>query len=392
VEGSTAHNSRFLKKNEGDPVTTRKELLSTPIHQIDLTKVKSVADLVDQMKGASIQARNLGKCASVYENMLMDSARPTVIMGLSGALIAGGLRFVLRDMVANGIVDCIVSTGAVLYQDFYQAMGYQHYKGDPGMDNLLLREHFIDRIYDTLVDEEKFREVDAYIGKITEQLEPRGYSTREFLRFMGEVAYKKGDRGILATCYQYGVPCFVPALNDSSIGIGLTEYYEKHRNKPHFYLDPIRDNYELTQIKGKSKKTGVIYIGGGTPKNYINDVEVIAEVLGYDVAGHEYAFQITTDRPDTGGLSGSTLEEAQSWGKIHREATKATVWSEATLALPLLVANIFQKGLHKGRRRVQFQWDGDNLKAIKLVAAQNGNTKSAAPESKKKGAVRAVTA
>ena len=165
-------------------MTTRKEILSTPIQQIDLSKVKTVSDLVEQMKGASIQARNLGKCATVYENMLTDSARPTVILGLSGALIAGGLRLVLRDMVANGIVDCIVSTGAVLYQDFYQAMGYQHYKGDPGMDNLKLREHFIDRIYDTLVDEEKFREVDAYIGKITEQLEPRAYSTREFLRFM----------------------------------------------------------------------------------------------------------------------------------------------------------------------------------------------------------------
>lgn len=363
---------------------TRKELLSTPIHQIDLTQVKSVSDLIDEMKGASIQARNLGKCASVYENMIMDSARPTIIIGLSGALIAGGLRLVLRDMIAHGIVDCIVSTGAVLYQDFYQAMGYQHYKGDPGMDNLELREHFIDRIYDTLVDEEKFREVDAYIGRITEQLEPRGYSTREFLAFMGELAYKKGDRGILATCYERGVPCFVPALNDSSIGIGLTEYYHKHRGKARFHLDPIRDNYELTQIKGKSKKTGVIYVGGGTPKNYINDVEVIAEVLGYDVAGHEYAFQVTTDRPDTGGLSGSTLEEAQSWGKIHRDATKATVWSEATIALPLLVANILQKGLHKGRRRVQFVWEGDNLKAVKLVGATNGTVRTlATPKTKK---------
>lgn len=370
-------------------MTTRKEILSVPIQQIDLSRVKSVSDLVEQMKGASIQARNLGKCASVYENMLMDSARPTVILGLSGALIAGGLRFVIRDMVAHGLVDCIVSTGAVLYQDFYQAMGHQHYKGDPAMDNLQLREFFIDRIYDTLVDEEKFRETDAYIARLTEQLEPRGYSTREFLRFMGEVAFKKGDRGILATCYALDVPCFVPALNDSSIGIGLTEHYAKNRGRPRFYLDPIRDNFELTQIKGKSKKTGVIYVGGGTPKNYINDVEVIAEVLGYEVAGHEYAFQITTDRPDTGGLSGSTLEEAQSWGKIHREATKATVWSEATLALPLLVAHILQKGLHKGRRRVQFNWEGDQLTSIRLVVPSNGATPRTASAGRR-GPARAV--
>ncbi len=352
-------------------LVTRKQILSTPIKQIDLGQIRNVADLVEAYKGASVQARNLGKCATVYENMLTDADRPTVILGLSGPLIAAGLRLVLRDMVRNGIADCIVSTGAVLYQDFYQAMGHQHFRGDPGMDNLELRKHFIDRIYDTLVDEEKFREVDAYIGRLAESLEPRGYSTREFLRFLGEIAYKKGDRGILASCYEFDVPCFVPALNDSSIGIGLTEYYAARRGKPRFHLDPIRDNYELTQIKGKSKKTGVLYIGGGTPKNYINDVEVIAEVLGFDVAGHEYALQITTDVPDWGGLSGSTLEEAQSWGKIHREATKATVRCEASLALPLLVAHVLQKGVHKGRRRVQMEWRDDELVAIRL-ARPNG--------------------
>lgn len=373
-------------------MVTRKEILSTPIVQIDLEQTKTVADLVEAMKGASIQARNLGKCVSVYENMLMDAARPTVILAMSGPLIAAGLRLVLRDMVRHGIVDCIVSTGAILYQDFYQAMGYEHYRGDPGMDNLKLRGHFIDRIYDTLVDEEKFRETDNYIGRMTEKLEPRGYSTREFLHFLGEIAYKKGDRGILATCYELEVPCFVPALNDSSIGIGLTEHYSKNRGKPRFHLDPIRDNFELTQIKGKSKKTGVIYIGGGTPKNYVNDVEVIAEVLGYEVAGHEYAFQITTDRPDTGGLSGSTLEEAQSWGKIHREATKATVWSEASLALPLVVGSVLQRGFHKGRPRVRMAWKDDELAEIRIQRAQNGSRTGAEPKSKPASTTRKANA
>lgn len=375
-------------------MVSRKEILSTPIQQIDLSQVKTVADLVEAYKGASIQARNLGRCATVYENMLLDPARPTVILGLSGALIAAGLRLVIRDMVRHGLVDCIVSTGAVLYQDFYQAMGHQHYRGDPTVDNVKLHEHFIDRIYDTYVDEEKFREVDAYIARITEQMEPRDYSTREFLRFMGEVAHKKGDRGILATCYEHNVPCFVPALNDSSIGIGLTQYYEAHRNKPHFYLDPIRDNYELTQIKGKSKKTGVIYVGGGTPKNYINDVEVIAEVLGYDVAGHEYAFQITTDAPHWGGLSGSTLEEAQSWGKIHKEATKATVYGEASLVLPLLVGHALQRGLWKGRPRLQMVWEKEVLREIKWVRANGktpGLTPQQTPRSKKAPRTREAT-
>jgi deoxyhypusine synthase len=366
-------------------MASRNQILSAPVDQIDLSNVRTVTDLMEAYKGASIQARAMGRCATVFENMLTDPARPTVIIGLSGALIAGGLRLVLRDMVRHRLVDCIVSTGAVLYQDFYQAMGYQHYRGDPGADNLELRKHFIDRIYDTYVDEAKFREVDHYIGKLVEDLEDRPYSTREFFTALGELAWRKGDRGILATAYSEGVPCFVPALNDSSIGIGLTEHYVAHRGKKRFSLDPIRDNYELTQIKGMSTKTGVIYVGGGTPKNYINDVEVIAEVLGYDVAGHEYAFQVTADAPHWGGLSGSTLEEAQSWGKIHREATKATVYSEATLALPLLVGHILQKGVHKGRKQVVFEWDGDELRKVRLaarrkaaVAARNGAVKTAA--------------
>lgn len=353
-------------------MVTRKELLSTPIEQVDLSRIRNLTDLVEAYKGASVQARNLGACATVYENMLLDPVRPTVILGMAGPLIAAGLRLVLRDMVRHGLVDCVVTTGAIVYQDFYQALGHQHYRGHPAMDNLELREHFIDRIYDTLVDEQKFREVDAYIGRAAEQLEPRGHSTREFLRFLGEIAHRRDDRGILATCFELDVPVFCPAMNDSSIGIGLTEHYAAHRGKPRFHLDPIRDNYELTQVKGKSKKTGVVYLGGGVPKNYVNDVEVIAEVLGYDVAGHEYALQITTDVPDTGGLSGSTLEEAQSWGKIHREARKATVRCEVSLALPLLVGHLLQKGLHKGRRRVKMSWDADTLREIR-IARGNGN-------------------
>lgn len=361
-------------------MTSRKTLLSRPIQQIDLSKTRTVSDLVDAFKESSIQARNLGSCASVWENMLMDGDRPTVIVGLSGPLVAAGLRLVMRDMVQHGLVDVVVSTGAILYQDFYQAMGHQHFRGDPNMDNVMLRDNWIDRIYDTLVDEQKFHETDSYIAKLTEQLEPRPYSTREYLAFLGEIAHKRGDRGILATCYELGVPCYVPALNDSSIGIGLTEYYWKHRGQPRASLDPIRDNAELMQIKGLSKKTGVVYVGGGTPKNYINDAEVMAEYNGFETGGHEYALQITTDTPHTGGLSGSTLEEAQAWGKIHREARKATAWIEASIGLPLLVGHVLQKGLHRGRRRLRFEWEGDRLKGIRFSRANGNGTASRAPK------------
>ncbi|PKK85614.1 MAG: deoxyhypusine synthase [Thermoplasmata archaeon HGW-Thermoplasmata-1] len=350
---------------------TRDELLSTPVRQIDFDSINTVSELVEAMKHSSIQSRNIGKCVSVYENMLENATRPTIIMGLSGALIAGGMRKIIRDMIERGIVDCLVSTGAIMYQDFYQALGHNHYRGHPEADNLLLREHFIDRIYDTYVDEGKFRETDSLIGTLTEELEPRGYSTREFLFFLGKKAAERDPNSILGTAYRHGVPIFVPALNDSSIGIGLTEYYARNKGKPKMTIDPIRDNYELTQVKAKSGKTGVIYVGGGTPKNYINDVEVIAEVLGYGCEGHEYAFQITSATPHDGGLSGSTLDEAQSWGKLHREATKATVYVEATIGLPLIAGSVLQRmrdeGYLAGRKRVKFVWDGDEIEEVKLV-------------------------
>jgi len=333
---------------------------------IDLEKSKTVLELVEAYKSASIQARNIGTCFEVYENMLNDRDRPTVIMGLSGALIAGGLRKVISDMIKYGIVDVIVSTGAILYQDLYQAMGYKHYKGSPDMDDTKLRDLYIDRIYDTLVDELKFEECDRLIGKLTEKLEPRDYSSREFLEFLASQI--NDEDSILYNARKYGVPVFSPAINDSSIGIGLTIYYHNNRAKPHAYIHSIRDNYELTQIILKSKKTGVIYIGGGVPKNWINDAEVMASyVFNPDIQGHAYAFQITTATPVDGGLSGSTLHEAQSWGKISKKATKATAYVETTVALPLIVGAVIQKGIWKGRKRLKFVWNKDILEKIEAI-------------------------
>lgn len=333
---------------------------------IDLEKSKTVLELVEAYKSASIQARNIGTCFEVYENMLNDRDRPTVIMGLSGALIAGGLRKVISDMIKYGIVDVIVSTGAILYQDLYQAMGYKHYKGSPDMDDTKLRDLYIDRIYDTLVDELKFEECDRLIGKLTEKLEPRDYSSREFLEFLASQI--NDEDSILYNARKYGVPVFSPAINDSSIGIGLTIYYHNNRAKPHAYIHSIRDNYELTQIILKSKKTGVIYIGGGVPKNWINDAEVMASyVFNPDIQGHAYAFQITTATPVDGGLSGSTLHEAQSWGKISKKATKATAYVETTVALPLIVGAVIQKGIWKGRKRLRFVWNKDILEKIEAI-------------------------
>ncbi len=344
----------------------REDILKTPVNQVDLESALTIQELMTAFQGSSIQSRNLGICARVWERMLQDPDRPTIILGLSGPLIAAGLRKVLRDMVKYGLVDAIASTGAVMYQDFYQAMGGQHYVGTPDADDSVLHEMKIDRIYDTYVDEDLFEKTDKHIGKMLEEKIPPGnYSSRQILEFLGDLA--DDDNSILHTARKYGVPVFSPALNDSSIGIGLTVYYVNTMGKPRVTLDCIKDNHEILKIINKSKKTAAIYIGGGTPKNWVNDAVVMANyTYEREIDGHSYAIQVTTDAPHWGGLSGSTLEEAQSWGKVHTDATHRTVNVEASVALPLMVGYLIQKGVWKGRKRLKYNWEQDDLDSIEL--------------------------
>jgi deoxyhypusine synthase len=290
------------------------------------------------------------------------------MLGMSGALIAAGLRKIISDMIKMGLIDVIATTGAVVYQDFYQAMGYHHFRGDPNSDDVLLHEYMIDRIYDTYVDEDKFRETDINIGKIMEGLQPRKYSTREFMSQLGERCTHDDD-SILGTAYKMGVPVYCPAIADSSIGIGLSTAYKRIREtgksmEEMFHLDTIRDNFEIAQIVHKSPATGAIYLGGGVPKNYINDAIVMADMLYGDQDGHEYAFQVTMDRPDWGGLSGSTLGEAQSWGKIDAEATHSMVHIELSVALPLIAGAVMEGRNWEKRRGARFEWNGDKLLSL----------------------------
>jgi len=340
------------------------EYLHTRIQPVDYDKISTVADLVGAMRGASIQARNLGLCAEVLDNLYADPGRPTVMLGLAGPLIAAGLRKVLRDLVAGGFIDVIVSTGAILYQDIYQARGFGHYVGDPNVDDAHLRDLLIDRIYDTYVDEEKFMETDTWLGYVADELPPGNISSRAYLDFVGSKL--DDDQSIVRTAHLRGIPMFAPAINDSSIGIGLTHHYHRATlaGKPKLAIDSIRDNYELTQIVVQSPKTAAIYIAGGVPKNYINDSVVMAYIFGEE-KGHSYALQLTADVPHWGGLSGSTLKEAMSWGKIQPKATTAMCFVEPSVSLPMLAGYALQRKLAQGRPPLKLTWDNDILTSIK---------------------------
>ncbi|MDY7010660.1 MAG: deoxyhypusine synthase family protein [Planctomycetota bacterium] len=345
-------------------IRRRKKLLSDEIRQVRIGRKTTAADLVADMSGMSIQARNLGQCAEVLTNLYNDKRRPTVMLGLAGPLIAAGLRRVIRDLVVGGYVDVVVSTGAILYQDIYQARGHRHYRGTPNADDPTLRDLYIDRIYDTYVDEEKFLDTDVWCGRIADELEAGNYSSRAYLDFVGS---KLTDtESIVYQCHRLGVPMFSPALNDSSIGIGLTEHRHrcKRDGKAGIAIDSIRDNYELTQITVQSGATAAIYVAGGVPKNYINDSVVMGYIFGIN-RGHDYAVQVTTAVVQDGGLSGSTLGEARSWGKIKKKADFAMAWVEPSVSLPLLAAYIFNRHPAPARPRLKLTWDGDILKSLK---------------------------
>ncbi|HEU4464426.1 MAG TPA: deoxyhypusine synthase family protein, partial [Gemmatimonadota bacterium] len=243
-----------------------KALLRKPTTPVKLSARTTVAELLDSYREASFQARALGKCAEIFERMLRDKDRPTIFLGLAGSLIAAGMRQVIVDLIEQNMVDVVVSTGAIISQDYYQVRGGRHYHGDVQADDKELRDLYIDRLYDTFIDEEKYWKTDLAVSQFADGLAGTSLSSRAFLRLLGESA--KDDPGsILGACVRRGVPLFVPALNDSSIGIGLTEHYHRMREtgREPLTISSIRDNYELTQIVVKSPATAALYISGGVP-------------------------------------------------------------------------------------------------------------------------------
>lgn len=347
----------------------RRDLLKIPVDHVSVKNIETIGDLIESFNYTSFQSRKLAQCLNVLKNIISDPDRPIVFLGLAGAMVPGGMRRIIRDMIEDGIVDVLVSTGANLYHDIHEALGKRHYVGKEHVDDDFLRSIRIVRIYDTYADDHELFETDYFIKEFIDSLEPRPYSSREFLYLLGGIL--KDENSILATASKYSVPVYSPALNDSSIGIAFTKYlHERLKNgKPFATIDPIMDNYEILQIKVKAKKTAAIYIGGGVPKNYIQQLEVLAEVVGFNVNGHYYNIQITTDDPKWGGLSGSTFEEARSWGKVAKHARRSAVYIDATIGLPILYAALrskYSEQLSK-RSRVKFRWENHTLEDIENI-------------------------
>lgn len=337
----------------------KKELLTTAIQHIDIKQL-NVAPLVDAMQHMAYSSRDLARAASIYERMLRDQ-ECGVILCLAGSLISAGLKQVFVDLLRSNMVDAVVSTGAnIVDQDFFEALGFRHWIAPElykqGTEDATLRELMIDRIYDTLIDEEELRVCDETTRVIADALEPRPYSSREFIREMGAYLERHGkspEQGatdsIVLAAYQKEVPIFVPAFSDCSAGFGLVAHQHGRGDKPKVSIDSAKDFYELTQLKIANPATGLFMIGGGVPKNFAQDIVVSAEILGVDAPMHKYAVQVTVADVRDGALSSSTLKEASSWGKVDT-VYEQMVYSEATIAVPLIAGYAYQKKAFLDRR------------------------------------------
>ena len=309
------------------------------VEHIDIKSFNSIP-ILEAMGKTAFQARNLYRASEIVNMMVSDNGTSTILT-LAGSLISAGMKSAIVEMMRANMIDAIVSTGAnIVDQDFLEALGFKHYQGTQFVDDNELRELMIDRIYDTYIDEDDLRVCDMTVAEIMNSLEPRAYSSRELIQEMGRwlVDNNQGADSIIRTAYEKGIPIFVPAFSDCSAGFGLV-HHQFNAKGPVVSVDSAKDFLEITKLKIKAKDTGILMLGGGVPKNFTQDIVVAAEVLGYDVPMHKYAVQITVADERDGGLSGSTLKEASSWGKVET-TYEQMVFSEVTIAFPLLASYV----------------------------------------------------
>ncbi len=339
------------KKNLGH--NSKKDFLKSPVEHIDITSFDS-RKIIQSMKKMSFVSRETANAADIFNQMIKDK-ECSIFLTLAGSTSAAGCMHIYRDMIKYNMVDAIVATGAsIIDMDFFEALGFKHYQGSQFQNDAELRKNYIDRIYDTYIDEEELQMCDKTICEIADELDPKSYTSREFIQEIGKYlkknAKKKGS--LIEMAYDHNVPIFCPAFTDSSAGFGLVMHQEKNPNK-HITIDSIREFRELTEIKIKSKGSGLFMIGGGVPKNFIQDTVICAELLGKNVDMHKYAIQITVADSRDGACSSSTLKEASSWGKV--DVTKEQmVFAEATSVLPLIASDAYHNGNWKNRDRKNF--------------------------------------
>ncbi len=334
------------------------ELLNKVVEHVDITAYDA-RPVIDAMRKMSFTSRDTARAADIL-NMAIEDPDCSPWLILAGSTSAGGCMHVYRDMVKFGMIDCVVATGAsIVDMDFFEALGFKHYQADTAVDDRVLRDLYIDRIYDTYIDEEELQNCDGTIYELCNALEPRPYSSREFIWEMGRwlaAGNAKKPGSLVQTAYEEGVPIFCPAFVDSSAGFGLVKHQKERiaAKQPYLTIDAVADFRELTDIKIAAGSTGLFMVGGGVPKNFAQDTVVCAEILGVEAEMHKYAVQITVADVRDGACSSSTLKEACSWGKVD-VTYEQMVFAEATTVVPLIGSDAYHRAGWKSRTPRRWQ-------------------------------------
>ena len=343
----------MVKKGSPNIGHNKKSLLNNQVEHIDI-KSFDARKIIDGMAKMSFTSRDTARAANIYNEMLSDKDC-SIFLTLAGSTSAGGCMNLYADLVKNNMIDAIVATGAsIIDMDFFEALGFKHYQGSQFQDDTELRKNYIDRIYDTYIDEEELQACDQTICDIANTLKAKSYTSREFIKELGKYlkSNSKKKNSLIEVAYENNVPIFCPAFTDSSAGFGLVMHQEQNPNN-HITIDSIREFRELTEIKLQSKQSGLLMVGGGVPKNFIQDTVVCAELLGKKVDMHKYAIQITVADTRDGACSSSTLKEASSWGKV--DITKEQmVFAEATSVLPLIASDAYHRKNWEKREKRHF--------------------------------------
>ncbi len=338
---------------QSDRDSRKAQLLNETVRHIDITAIDT-RPLIEAMAGMSFTSRDLARATAIYNDMLRDPSC-SIILTIAGSTSAGGCMQLYADLVRFNMVDAIVATGAAIVDmDFFEALGFKHYQGSAAVDDEELRAHYIDRIYDTFIDEDELQHCDRTIKEIADALPPTPHSSRAFIRAMGAYLadHERKPNSLVRLAYDHDVPIFCPAFTDSSAGFGLV-LHQAARPERHLSIDSIRDFRELTDLKIAAGTTGLLMVGGGVPKNFAQDTVVCAELLGHEAEMHKYAVQITVADVRDGACSSSTLKEASSWGKVQT-TFEQMVFAEATSVLPLLASDAYHRGHWRERPRRRF--------------------------------------
>ena len=337
--------------------TRKAELLSTTVEHVDIRSFDA-RPIIESMGKMSFTSRDLARATGIY-NQMLDDPGCSIFLVIAGSTSAGGCMDLYAELVRSNMVDGIVATGATIVDmDFFEGLGHKHFQALEIPDDDTLRSLYIDRIYDTYIDEEDLQHVDHTIFEIAEKLEPKAYSSRAFIREMGKYLVENGkkENSLVKLAYEHDVPIFCPAFTDSSAGFGLVKHQvdAMKAGRPYLTIDSVADFRELTQIKVEAGTRGLLMIGGGVPKNFIQDTVVCAEILGHeDVAVHKYAVQITVADVRDGACSSSTLQEAASWGKVNT-GIEQMVFAEAGSVMPLLASDAWHR--QQSRNRSPRRW------------------------------------